>query len=121
MTLRSVLIGLAAVASIAGAVPAASAQGIIIDQGGVRIAPPPGYDDGGQRGYDRGPQYNHRGISPREASRIARGAGMAQTYDVGRRGPMWVVSGADRRGRGLIVTISSRTGDIVNVNRQGRG
>ncbi len=104
----------------------AMAQGVIIDEGGVRVVPqtrevpPPG---GWQRGPDRGPDYgaDDRGIGPREARRIARDAGLVSAYGVDRRGPVWVVDGADRRGRAIRVTISARSGDIVNVDRARRG
>ncbi len=119
--------GIVAVALLASA--GAQAQGIIIDENGVRMAPPMAdrvpppppaqWDNGPGRGaYDRGAE---RSIGPREARRIARSAGMADTYGVDRRGPVWVVEGADRRGRGLRVTISARSGDIVNVDRARRG
>lgn len=110
---------------------AAGAQGVIIDEGGVRVVPP-GYDRAPppppQRwGDDRGPgygaygRYDDRGIGPRQARRIARSVGLVDTYGVDRRGPVWVVEGADRRGRGLRVVISARSGDIVNVDRDRRG
>jgi len=105
---------------LAAAVPTASAQGVIIDENGLRIVPP---------GADRGPpprdprryeEQRVREIGPREARRIARSAGMAETYDVGRRGPMWIVRGEDRRGRDLRVVISARSGEVVDVDRRGR-
>lgn len=128
MKLRS-LAGSALLAISLLAATGAAAQGIIIDEGGVRIAPPvnergPQQNNGGyNRNNDRGPDYeeSERGIGPREARRIARSAGVVNTYDVDRRGPVWVVEGVDRRGRGLRVTISARSGDIVDVDRSGRG
>lgn len=122
MKARFLLAGIVLATGLAAAVPSASAQGIVIDQGGVRIVPqaqevpPPGYDRGPpRRGYDEG---EYRGISQREARRIARSAGIVETFDVGRRGPMWVVRGGDYRGRVLRVTISARTGEIVDVQRR---
>lgn len=106
---------------LAAAVPTASAQGVVIDENGLRIVPP-GADRGPPpRGYDRGYEEERvREIGPREARRIARSAGMAETYDVGRRGPMWIVRGEDRRGRDLRVVISARSGEVVDVDRGGR-
>jgi hypothetical protein len=112
----------------------ASAQAVIIDQNGVRVAPPmpdrvppppaAHWDNGGDYapGYDRGYQRGayDQGIGPREARRIARAAGMVQAWGVDRRGPVWVVEGSDRRGRALRVVVSARSGDIVNVDRAGR-
>ena len=109
----------------------ASAQAVIIDQNGVRVAPPmpdrvppppaARWDNGGdyEPGYQRG-AYD-QGIGPREARRIARSAGIVETFGVDRRGPVWIVEGADRRGRALRVTVSARSGDIVNVDRARRG
>ncbi len=105
----------------------AMAQSVMIDQNGVQIvpqgrevAPPQGrWDNGPGRGPDQG-AYD-RGIGPREARRIARDVGLVNAYGVDRHGPVWVVDGADRRGRGIRVTISARSGDIVNVDRARRG
>ena len=101
----------------------ALAQGVIIDQNGLRVVPesrevppPPGR-------WDRGPDYGapqQGGIGPRDARRIARSAGVVDTYGVDRRGPVWVVVGSDRRGRDIRVTISARSGDIMDVDRKGR-
>ncbi|HWJ75394.1 MAG TPA: hypothetical protein VNX29_19710 [Kaistia sp.] len=123
MKFRS-LIGSAVFAVGLVAATAAGAQGIIIDQGGVRVVPPsqevapppPGR-------WDRGPDYgaNDQQIGPREARRIARSAGLIETYGVDRQGRVWVVEGADRRGRPMRVVISARSGDIVNVDRARRG
>lgn len=122
------LIGAVALAvGLLAAVPPAVAQGVIIDQDGVRIVPP-GYDRAPQ-GYDRAPPpraYQDGGrygsyaeIGPRQARRIARSVGLVETYDVHRRGPMWIVTGGDRRGRDLRVVISARSGEVVNVDRRG--
>ena len=123
MKIRS-LIGCTAFAIGLVSATAAGAQGIMIDQGGVRVVPP--YQEVAppppRGGWDRGPDYseNDRGIGPREASRIARSAGMRETFGVDRRGRVWVVEGADRRGRPMRVTVSARSGDIINFDRARR-
>ncbi|PPE82059.1 hypothetical protein C3941_04505 [Kaistia algarum] len=118
------LAGAALAAGLFAVAPGASAQGVMIGPDGVQIVPP-GFDRGPPppppRGYDRDQQrYGENDeIGPREARRIARSAGMAQTYDVGRRGGVWIVRGEDRRGRDLRVVISARSGEVVNVDRRG--
>jgi hypothetical protein len=122
MKLR-LLLASASVAAAAFVLPAtASAQGVIIDEGGVRVAPPyeRSYDRYDRYDRDRYDQYD-RGIGPRQARRIARGAGMDDVFDVDRRGRVWVVRGEDRRGRDMRVTISIRTGEVVDVRRAARG
>jgi hypothetical protein len=122
MKTRIFLAGAALAAGLFAVAPGASAQGIMIGPEGVQIVPPGG-DRGPpppQRGYE--PDQRRGGydeIGPREARRIARSAGMAQTYDVGRRGGVWIVRGEDRRGRDLRVVISARSGEVVNVDRRG--
>ena len=118
MKLRLLLATTAFVAAIAAAIPAASAQGVIIDEGGVRVVPERGYDRD-RYDRDRYDEYD-RGIGPRQARRIARGAGMDDVFDVDRRGRVWVVRGEDRRGRDMRVTISARNGDVIDVQRSGR-
>ncbi|BCP55313.1 hypothetical protein K32_39300 [Kaistia sp. 32K] len=105
-----------------GMVPhAASAQGVTIDQDGVHVMPQNdrGYDRYNQ--YDRGQQYERgqydRGVGPREARRIARGAGLADVFNVSQRGNVWIVRGTDFRGRDMRVTVSARTGEVVDVRR----
>jgi hypothetical protein len=98
----------------------AAAQGVIIDEGGIEVAPP--YDR--DRGYDGRPErYDDydRGVGPREARRIARRAGMVDVYDMDRRGRVWVVRGEDHRGRGMRITISVRSGEVIDIRRAGRG
>lgn len=115
MKLR-LLLASATLAASAFMIPTAgSSQGVIIDQDGVRVAPP--YERNYDR-YDRD-RYNEydREIGPRQARRIARSAGMDDVFDVDRRGRVWVVRGEDHRGRDMRVTISVRNGDIVDVRR----
>lgn len=120
MKLRLLLATAAFAAAMIGVVPAASAQGVIIDDGGVRVVPPPPPPGRGYDRYDRGYDDYDRGIGPREARRIARSAGIADVYDVGRRGRVWVVRGEDYRGRSIRVTISARNGDVLDVERYRR-
>lgn len=111
-----ILLATVSIATAAFALPpAVHAQGVIIDEGGLRVVPPGGR---GER-YDRREEYD-REIGPRQVRRIARGAGMDDVFDVDRRGRVWVARGEDRRGRDMRVTISARTGDVVDVQRSGR-
>lgn len=127
MRQRLLLVGAALAAAFAASVvatiPDANAQSVIIDENGVHIAPPRGYDGPPPpSAYNNGNRYGYYAddeIGPREARRIARSVGLVQTYDVHRRGPMWIVRGEDRRGRDLRVTISARDGDVVDVERRG--
>lgn len=113
MKLR-LLLAASLVAITAGVLPhAASAQGVTIDQQGVHVDP--NYDRGYDR-YDRHDQFDH-GISPREARRIARSAGVADVTDISRRGDVWIVRGQDFHGRDIRVTVSARSGDVLNVRR----
>lgn len=105
-------------ASVVATVPESEAQSLTIDQNGIRVTPPD-YDQGPPRGgYVEERYRTDEVIGAREARRIARSAGIVDTYDVRRHGPMWVVRGEDRRGRDIRVTISARDGDIVDVERR---
>ncbi|MFI5411251.1 PepSY domain-containing protein [Kaistia sp. UC242_56] len=119
MRLRILLATTLFASALIGVVPAVSAQGVIIDEGGVRVVPQQG------RGYDRYDRQDRqdsydRGIGPRDARRIARGAGMADVNSVGRRGRAWIVDGEDYRGRDIRVTISARSGEVMDVQRYRR-
>jgi hypothetical protein len=98
----------------------AQAQSIQIGPGGVTVEP--NRVDRDRRGRD---EYRYRderreSISPRDATRVARSNGMVNVRDVSERRGRYVVRGEDRRGRGMIVTVSSRNGDIIDVEREGR-
>ena len=77
-----------------------------------RGPPPSAYHNGSRFGT-----YDDE-IGPREARRIAREAGMADTQDVRRRGPVWIVHGEDRGGHDLHVTINARSGAVVHIDPQ---
>lgn len=100
-------LGVNAVATVAPA----SAQGVVITPHGVRIYP-------GDRDYDRWDRRYRRDIDRRDAIHIARRHGVGRVWDVDRRGRRWVVTGDNRRGRGALrVTISDRTGRVIDVDR----
>ncbi|WP_375464316.1 PepSY domain-containing protein [uncultured Methylobacterium sp.] len=82
----------------------ASAQGIQIGPGGVRVDP--GYRGGRDADLSRG-----------EAVRIARREGLADVDNVDRRGPRIIVRGSDRRGDDITVVVDSRSGDVIDVRR----
>jgi len=121
MKLRLLMATATFAAALIGAVPAASAQGVVIDEGGVRMAPPSMNrgDDRYDNRYDNRNDYNGD-VGPREARRIARRAGVADVDDVDRRGRVWIVEGEDSRGRDIRVTISARTGEVLDVQRRRR-
>ena len=100
--------------TIGVAAPAAYAQSIQIGPGGVTVDP----DGRRDRSYRDDRREERRGISSREATRIARSNGMADVNEVGERRGTWVVRGDDRRGRGMVITISSRTGEIIDIDRE---
>lgn len=85
----------------------ASAQGIQIGPGGVRVDP-------GFR--DRGPR-DDVDLSRGEAVRIARRQGLVDVDGVDRRGPRVIVRGSDRRGDDITVVVDSRSGDVIDVRR----
>jgi hypothetical protein len=101
-TRSKLVIGAALLAGLAAA--PASAQGISIGPGGVRI-------DDGRRDYDRD-------LSRGDAIRIARREGLIDVDDVDRRGPRLIVRGSDRRGDDITVVVDSRSGEVIDVRRR---
>jgi hypothetical protein len=61
------------------------------------------------------PDTVRRGISDREAVRIARHEGLRQVENVRRRGSAYVVDGMDRRGNDMRVSVDRRTGEVISV------
>ncbi|GJD43537.1 hypothetical protein AFCDBAGC_1389 [Methylobacterium cerastii] len=109
MRTKTVLAGLMMVAGlgVAGLAAPASAQGIQIGPGGVRVDP----------GYrERGPR-DDVDLSRGEAIRIARRQGLTDVDNVDRRGPRIIVRGSDRRGDDITVVVDSRSGDVIDVRR----
>jgi hypothetical protein len=95
---------------VASATPA-SAQGIVITPNGVRVYP-------GERDYDRYDRRYRRDVDRRDAVHIAQRNGVGRVWDVDRRGGRWIVRGDNRRGPGgLRVTIDSRSGRVLNIDR----
>mgnify|MGYP002779350642 CR=1 FL=1 len=101
--LRTVAFGALAALWLAAPVPG-HAQGIEIGPGGIRVDP--GFDRSVPREVDR-----------RDAIRIARGLGMSEVDSVSRIPGRWRIEGVDRRGRDMGVTISRRTGEVIDVDR----
>ena len=106
MRTKTILAGLTLTLGLGLAAPA-SAQGIQIGPGGVRVDP--GYRDRGPRG--------DVDLSRGEAVRIARREGVADVDGVDRRGPRIIVRGSDRRGDDITVVVDSRSGDVIDVRR----
>ena len=104
-SVSTLIAGVAMTAGLGFASLPASAQGIQIGPGGVRV------DPGFRRG---GPDED---LSRGDAVRIARREGLVDVDNVGRRGPRFIVRGSDRRGDDITVVIDSRSGDVVDVRR----
>ena len=103
-SVSTILAGAVLAAGLGLAAAPATAQGIQIGPGGVRVDP--GYRRGGDADLSRG-----------EAVRIARREGLVDVDDVGRRGSRFVVRGSDRRGDEITVVVDGRSGDVVDVRR----
>ena len=101
---RRLLVGAAALVIGWGAATAASAQ-VVPPRGGMRVDP--GFEDSLPRRVDR-----------RDALRIARSLGMADTRRVTRDGRRWRIEGVDRRGRPMRVVISRLTGEVLRISRR---
>ena len=105
-------IGMLALGAVSVATPTL-AQDIRIGPDGVRImepdrdrrGPPPRFDD----------RRDRRGISQREAVRIARGEGLREVDDVREGRRSYRIFGTDRRGRDIRVEVDRRSGDVLSV------
>lgn len=106
MRTKTILAGLLLTTGLGLSAPA-SAQGIQIGPGGVRVDP--GFRDRGPRG--------DVDLSRGEAVRIARRQGLVDVDSVDRRGPRIIVNGSDRRENDITVVIDSRSGDVIDVRR----
>jgi hypothetical protein len=101
--IRKILVALALAASL-GLPGSAVAQGVEFGPDGVRIIPPGYHDD-------------DRGISERQAVRIARRNGVEEVTDVDRNRRSFEVSGFDRRDRHIRIVVARRDGAILDVDR----
>jgi hypothetical protein len=72
------------------------------------------------RDWDRG-WDNDRGVSRREAVRIAYSYGVTRVYDVDRRGGVWQVTGTGWRGGRIEIEISARSGRVLDIDYGRRG
>lgn len=94
---------------IGAPMPVVHAQSIEIGPGGIHVNPD-----------NRRPVYRddrRARVSAREAQRIARNNGMRRVHEVRERRGNWSVTGTDRRGRMIRMTISSRNGNVLDVDR----
>ena len=64
--------------------------------------------------------YYHHTLSPQQVRRILRDEGFRHIRYVDRRGTVYRARAENRRGRDVLVTVSARTGHIINVERLGR-
>ena len=61
--------------------------------------------------------YHHYTLSPQQVRRILRHEGFRQIRYVDRRGSIYRAYAENRRGRDVRVTVSARTGQILDVER----
>lgn len=114
MTIKTTLIAAGAIiaASFATA-PAANAGDLTVQ-----------FAFGNGHGYHGYQNYNHyenrRFVSERRIHRILRHNGFRST-DIWRKGPFYVAKAYDHRGRAFKIRLSAFDGDIIAVNRIGRG
>jgi hypothetical protein len=88
------------------------AQDVLIGRAGVQVLE----DD--RRGPPRSERRDRRDrdeVSEREAIRIARSEGLREVDDVDRTRRSFRITGADRRGRDILVEVDRRTGDVLRV------
>ncbi len=71
-----------------------------------------------------GPAYasynHHHSFSPQQVRRILRREGFSHIRYVDRRGSVYRALAENHRGRDVLVTVSARTGHILDVDRLGR-
>lgn len=104
MLKKLLIVGATALVAVTSA-PQAFAQSIVIGPDGVRLQEP----------YQERERVDRRGISEREAVRIARSEGIRDVDDVRRTRSRFVVEGIDRRGDDIRVDIDRRTGEVIAV------
>jgi hypothetical protein len=112
----AVLRSLLAAAALGVMVPAAPA---LADRSEPRIEVAIAARHGDSRRHDR--HEEDRGVSRRQAARIAGDYGVVDIDDISMRRGVWRVSGETWRGRELIVEISARTGRVLEVRYRDRG
>ena len=88
----------AAIGLAFAATPASAQFGVYVGPGGGGVYVNPDRD------------YDNWRISRSEAIRIARRNGMAEIWDVDRRGPYWIVRGENWRGRNVSMRIHRNGG-----------
>lgn len=112
--IKKITLSLGAAALLFGSSIAAGAQGIEFGPNGVRIVPP-GFEE--PRREDLRRDRFVQEISPDEAASIARNVGMQEVDRVVRRQNSYRVTGIDRSGNDLQVTVDRETGDVLGVRR----
>ena len=108
MLKKTIAAGVIALGALVAAAPAQAGGGV-----SVRI-------DIGQPGYTKhyGDRYDYdRTFSPREIRRILRRQGFSEIRYVDRRGSIYRARAEDWRGRDVAITVSARTGAILEVQR----
>jgi hypothetical protein len=117
MLFRNTLVAsIVAVGTMLGAAAPASAGGttFTLEFGA------PGYAY--HHGYRHRDRHERVALSPREIRRILRARGFSEIRYVDRRGSVYQARAENRRGRDVLVTVSARTGEVLDVQRiRGRG
>jgi hypothetical protein len=73
----------------------------------------------GHPGYSKYHNVHYRTLSPHEVRRILRRKGFREIRYVDRRGSIYRAHAENYRGRDVLVTVSARTGQILDVDRLG--
>jgi hypothetical protein len=107
MRKTSLVLALLSALGIAGL---ANAQTIEFGRDGVRVIPP------WEQDY-RYRDHDFRGISERQAIRIAKRAGVDEVSRVTDTRRSFRIVGRDRRDNRIVVVVSRRTGEILDVDR----
>ncbi len=63
--------------------------------------------------------YHHYTLSPQQVRRILRDQGFSHIRYCDRRGSVYQARAENRRGRDVLVTVSARTGHILEVQKLG--
>lgn len=74
----------------------------------------------GNPGYNKHDRHQVRTLSPQEVRRILRREGYREIRYVDRRGSVYRARAENRRGRDVLVTVSARSGAVIDVQRLGR-
>ena len=98
--------GVIALGTLVGSVPAQAGSNVSVT---IELGQP-GYGK-----YHSG-KHDYR-LTPREVRRILRANGFRDIQYVDRKGSVYQARAENRRGRDVLVTVSARTGQVIDVQR----